>query len=351
MIRRVGYVLMLILMLSSVSLYSYRGLRFLFAMVLLLPLVCQIFVFLHSLMCRVEVDGKKSVCTRGERIEIPIRIYNKCLFPIARLVVRVEWRFTDGTSKNWTERIENVGGRQKKEWILTLPTEHCGQGVLTVHKTKIYDYLCLCSAKIRGKRQMEMAVLPIIRPLEAKELEELLLSGSFLHGVMEDVEECFVRNYREGDSLHRVHWKLSAKQEELQIREFEEKKRQGVSMFLDFSALWCQDCSREEKADRWDDYLERAVAVSLCLHGGRVGLRRIAWTENGEYVEFEINKNGREDIHACIFRLLRIVPAAPDLSDSGAKAAEVSTVAENGELFLRLDARLKLYWGERCIYE
>ncbi len=347
MVRRIGYVILSIFMLSSVFLYNYRGLRFLFAVVLLVPVVSQIFVWLHSMRCRVELEGEERVCTRGEKIEVPIRIYNNSFFPVFRILVQLEWKFVDGTCRRWTGRIEQVDGRGMKEWVLLLPTEHCGHGTLHVRSIKVYDYLLLCAAQIRGDWQVELAVCPNLRPVESKELEELLKSGLFLCGEIEDAGEYIVRGYREGDSMHRVHWKLSAKQEELQVRDVKQNTNQGVSMFLDCASAPDDILTDSGKLDWWDAYLERAAAIFLCLYHGSVGLKKIAWTESGEYVEQTIES--QEDIQTCIFRLLRILPATRNM-DEGTKE-KMAAVGDRNEVFLRLDTALKLYWGERCIYE
>ena len=61
-----------------------------------------------------------------------------------------------------------------------------------------------------------------------------------------------LRDFQPGDSLHRIYWKMAAKGDGLQVRDFE--RGSLVSLFL--------HCSEElrAQADAWDRYLDRAAS-------------------------------------------------------------------------------------------
>lgn len=101
-----------------------------------------------------------------------------------------------------------------------LPTGHCGGLELSVERARVLDYLGLFAFPVRRKEQKRILVRP--RPLVIPDLSG---PSCFLPrrwqpkaggGFSENHE---LRQYRPGDSLNQVHWKLTAKTGALTIRE------------------------------------------------------------------------------------------------------------------------------------
>lgn len=78
--------------------------------------------------------------------------------------------------------------------------------------------------------------------LESQKEEEHLPSGDYE-----------VRTYRQGDSLHHIHYKISSKFQTLMVKEYEEEKAEAPAVFLVFP----------QDMDACDQYLR--VVYALCL--------------------------------------------------------------------------------------
>lgn len=107
-----------------------------------------------------------------------------------------------------------------KQWYYQEPgdfsTDHCGGFVVTAESIRVCDYLGLFSIPIRRSAQK---IIPV-RPLPvAMEQEQLSVAGCFCPGSGSYTEENELRSYHPGDCLNRIHWKLSAKTENLIIRD------------------------------------------------------------------------------------------------------------------------------------
>ena len=137
----------------------------------------------------------------------------KCAITVERLLTGQCWRLKSGGA---------------------LPTEHCGALCCTVQKAKVCDYLGLFSFPLRLSEQR----IVLVRPVEVgmKEIPQLdrYLSRSWRPkrggGFAENHE---LRLYRPGDSIHQIHWKLSAKTGKLILREPMEPERGRVLLRLD----------------------------------------------------------------------------------------------------------------------
>ena len=101
-----------------------------------------------------------------------------------------------------------------------LPTTHCGQLEISVHRPKCCDYLGLIGLPIRKRSTAAVLVRP--HPVALKDPPDMSRyqinawrpkpGGGFS-------ENHELRLYRPGDNLRQVHWKLSAKTGKLIVRE------------------------------------------------------------------------------------------------------------------------------------
>ena len=138
-----------------------------------------------------------------------------------------------------------VGGTQQAEWLtlagtlrfsLCVDTRHAGQQTFCVDRARVYDALGLVGLPLQLPAACSIAVEP--EPQEPAELPNL---SQFQYrsyhpkpgGGFSEIHD--LREYRPGDSLHEIHWKLSAKTDKLIVREAEEPDRGLIVLSFDFS--------------------------------------------------------------------------------------------------------------------
>lgn len=115
-----------------------------------------------------------------------------------------------------------------------LPAEHCGGLITTPCRAWVYDYLGLFRFRVRRIESRTILVMP--GPVTMQMLPDLsgYLSRSWHPkpggGYAENHE---IRQYHPGDNLNQVHWKLSAKMDELMLREPMEPERGLFLLTLD----------------------------------------------------------------------------------------------------------------------
>ena len=143
-----------------------------------------------------------------------------------------------------------VGGTQQAEWLtlagtlrfsLRVDTRHAGQQTFRVDRARVYDALGLVGLPLQLLTACSIAVEP--EPLEPAELPNL---SQFQYrsyhpkpgGGFSEIHD--LREYRPGDSLHEIHWKLSAKTDKLIVREAEEPNRGLIVLSFDFSGSRAQ---------------------------------------------------------------------------------------------------------------
>lgn len=220
MVRR--WCLYLVMVLGClVLLVCYQG--WLAWMLLLTVLVTPLFSLAVSLPAMLTARVKAD-CTGTVQVftTVGVELRDECLLPMPPFcsTVRVE-RIPTGES--WRLNRGDM-----------LPTEHCGQLLCRPEKCYVYDYLMLFRIKVRCQEAASLVVLP--KPVQTgvnADLERYMAQswkpkpgGGF-------AENHEIRQYRPGDSMNQVHWKLTAKTEKLMIREAMEPVRRQLVLALE----------------------------------------------------------------------------------------------------------------------
>ena len=201
---------------------------FVLQIMVLLPL----FSFLVSLpaMLRVRVSADASpVCGKADNAYIRITVQQE-RFPLPRCRFRISVRnCMSGKISNVRKHMEGAGS-----WYAKLDTSHVGLLRCRVEKASVYDYLRLFCVPIRCGQVVEVLVRP--QPEEPAVLPNLThfltknLKPKAGGGFSEEHE---LRDYRPGDPLRDIHWKLSAKTDQMILREAQEPAQRNVLLTLD----------------------------------------------------------------------------------------------------------------------
>lgn len=132
----------------------------------------------------------------------------RCPLPVppARYKLRVRHRVTGETLTCKPER--------------QLPTEHCGTLEIQACKAWAYDYLGLFRLRIRNLQTYTLQISPVPVPIENPPQPKLYMATAWRPkpggGFSENYD---LRQYRPGDNLRQIHWKLVAKTGDLIFRE------------------------------------------------------------------------------------------------------------------------------------
>jgi hypothetical protein len=144
-----------------------------------------------------------------------------------------ENKFTGERTKN---RIFCLPGLKKRSVRIRQSAPHCGLVVCTLKKVKLFDLLGVFALRKRAGKTAQVLVLPQNILLNSElELEHPLMaqrktaSGGNPYGGYE------IREYRPGDSLRNIHWKLSAKLNDYFVKEYNDTKPGTTMIFMSYA--------------------------------------------------------------------------------------------------------------------
>lgn len=100
-----------------------------------------------------------------------------------------------------------------------LPTDHCGAVLCKLKYPFVTDYLGLIPLPAKGTHRAELTVMPQPIPMADPTQAERIITSAMKPKNSGFSEHQELRLYRPGDSLNRVHWKLSAKTKKFIVRQ------------------------------------------------------------------------------------------------------------------------------------
>lgn len=239
--------------------------------VLVLALVLPWFSLVVSLPVMLRARLRLRVadrCVRGEKIFVTLKTVGSG-FAACRVQLKICCALT-GETTVVKRSLRDSGGLR-----ISVDTAHCGVLRCNAEGSRVYDYLGLFGLPVRGNASGELVVCPTPEPPEP--LPDMTRFMARIHrpkpggGFSEEHEN---REYRPGDSMRDIHWKLSAKTDSLVVREAQDPVRDRCLLTFDLrrpgseldsvmsQLLWLSQWLLAHDAEHqvlWLDPVDRAV--------------------------------------------------------------------------------------------
>jgi uncharacterized protein (DUF58 family) len=319
--NKLRYLLLLASMAILSVLYNkyYMGIVFLtvFAMPFLL------FGLLSFMFGKVKAElvSVAHVANKGEAIPISIQLTNPTIFPISNLKIYLTYKNAYSNQKFKKSFLISLDYRTKTSVICNLYSEYAGNLEISLDGIRIYDYMKLFSLKKKIKGELKVAVLPYYYELEnnLSNKNTPLVESDYYSTTKggDDPSEVFtIREYREGDRLQRIHWKLSRKQDQLMIKEFSDPINCSILLFANLSI------PKEENILHFmDAILECALSLSYS-YITRGQTHYLTWYDGKHGACRRIRIAQEKDLFEAVDSLLQAIPYTDSTDALSAYLAE-----------------------------
>jgi hypothetical protein len=251
--------------------------------VLLLPFADVLCLLLTLPFVSAKVEEGDRVILRGDTLSVPVRLRNDGLLPVG--CVEVVLSVPEGKGRRartavrrlmlppFSEGSAEVGGT----------FDHRGHFTVGVEELFLYDYLRLIRLRKRARRRVTVQVLPR-RLSSAEALPPLDHSGSRRPAPMEQgivTEYGDIREFRPGDGMKSIHWKLSTKLDELQVRKYTSETDKELLVFAELTMAESPWPLADGASLSAEDRVAEETLSAVCdgAEGGAVG--RVQWFERG----------------------------------------------------------------------
>lgn len=227
----------------------------LFSIVWLIYLRCTI-------RCHVKVPI--TVADAGKPITVVLEVKNRGVLtcPRVRACMTVGSRFSYRTSRRWVKASGLLPGKSQIELSLLLP--EAGGYEISLKKIQVYDLTGLLHIGFSGKSRADVQILPDMKAVGVHVTEPVrnFFGDSDVYDENKagpDNSEIFqIRPFAAGDKLQSIHWKLSAKMDDLMVKENSLPKACAVVLFLDYR-------KQKKKSSNIGAFLKIASSLSFSM--------------------------------------------------------------------------------------
>lgn len=255
-----------------------------------------------KLNARIIVD--REMIQQGEEIPVLVEIQNKSNFPTE---IRGRFFVQYGGEKKKRKQIWKKYIQEKTQEKITkyISTQKCGKMIIGLPRISVSDWWGGFSFSKRIKVQEEILIMPRLCPVNLivsyrtrwflSETEEYAKDKSG-----DDNTEIYeIREYRNGDRMQKVHWKISANQEELYVKEYSYPLGAGVIFFLAGGKL--ERCSQLNISL----FLQGVASISMAMIEKKC-VHYIAWKMKDEPLIYRRLIKDEETFYQFMLELLEM---------------------------------------------
>lgn len=233
-VNRILYFYTVLLTFLFFVLFDVYLFHLLFLFLLLLPVLSFLAVLPVRRAVRLKMEIENEIVPRGH-CQLALTAENASILPVALVRIRLSYRNALGAaegvlSEDAEETLQlSLSARQSRTLRPLLRSARCGRIDFTVRRVYVCDLLSLISLPVPmqnvrgGTGSVYVLPAPQSRTIPIEEAADI--GGDSTAYSLEkpggDPSEIFqLRDYREGDPLRSVHWKLSSRMQRLIVREF-----------------------------------------------------------------------------------------------------------------------------------
>ncbi len=206
--------------------------------VVMMPIVSFTVAMIGRSVIQVYVSSDTQRCEKHTKVGYEIRVINQSLFSYPFVEAVITQPREDGVKclkKKIFLSLAPFGG-----YIINKEVSFCYRGLYEIGVSELYisDMLRLFKIRVDVDNYSNVLVYPRFLDIKAKEIHAYteLPSTHAPVKAQEIAEAANIREYQIGDSQKSVHWKLSSKTEELQVKDYSINRDRNIYIFADLAA-------------------------------------------------------------------------------------------------------------------
>ncbi len=226
--RKIILGLLWILSLVGISFYGGAISYGFFWAITLVPIISIVYIWAVFLQFRIyqEIESRFVICKQ------PVPYYftlpNESFFAFARLSVKMYSGASYVTDMPESESYELLPG-DSDSYHTKLICKYRGEYEVGVREVEITDFLELFRFRYRIKESFRAVVFPrLLQMEEIKSLEDLSQFSVWEATQPQEEPDVVTRDYVAGDAIKYIHWKASAKEQKLKVRNLIGERRKDV---------------------------------------------------------------------------------------------------------------------------
>lgn len=230
-----------------------------------LPILSWILMKIAIRKINIHLYMPIGVAEKHQSVNVGVEIESKSVIPIFHVTARVRIKNKFYDTEQISEVFGMVVGKSKTKMTMKISSEYCGPIVIEIDEVRINDLFHLSTTCIPIHQTERLSVLPeyyaasfVLQESIRDFMAESEIFDKNCPG--DDPSEIFqVREYHGGDRMQSIHWKLSARTDEMMVKDYSLPIGNAVIVF------WDMFYNPEKIEDSFDEWLEAGLAISQGL--------------------------------------------------------------------------------------
>jgi hypothetical protein len=306
---RIFYSVLVLFLLVMCFVYWSRVMPLLLLILLLCPVFSFIIMLVNFLVIRLRIAPVEIVAEKHEDCGIALYLRNNFLFPVSPIRIIGDFQSHHEGEAGFSKKVLMTDIPPLSSVVVQLPFRlpFRGEYTIRIYEICVFDLLKL----FRLRRKLHLTARLIVMPREkipvhsGMETETDIESPSSIITSHRTNMFNSLREYREGDSIRHIHWKLTAKQDELVVKQMEQSLNSSTVIFSDFSSKIGTDTFLTRRMI--DAVLETALAVTkkTLLEGNGV---INCWQGSQTSERYEASEFGH---YGYLYSMFTVLPQEP----------------------------------------
>ncbi|MGM9680929.1 MAG: DUF58 domain-containing protein [Eubacteriales bacterium] len=299
---------------------------------LLLPLTSLLYLLLSILSVKVYLDSDNTEVEKMREVDFSLILANESPlpFPFVEAMISVPGDDALRCAVELTRLSLIPFGRY--EIRKKLAFAYRGGYTIGVSDVYVYDLFRLFRLRLDVKEFREIFVMPRRLSLSSKIGSEAVSEQTEMvnrYAGTDNTEMTDIRDYQIGDSLRSIHWKLSSKTEELQVRQYARNSERQAIIFCDTGRRFpLGDPRFTDDVGEFvaDGVVETAIALTLYTLDRQSGSVTLVWFDSrSETGVFGIRLESTADFDS-IFRTFATAP----ITDTAEAVGDLAALMASG---------------------
>lgn len=259
---RLIYSLLFLSALAFSMLYRSQFASVLLVLVLAIPAVSFILGLITSFFVKIKLLPQTQSVDKKQDFTVVVSLTNRSIFPAVPVRIIGKLPNIKNNSVECQQIFASVAPMSTVNIKLKGNMPYRGRYPMAIDKIYIYDLLKIFSFRKKLSVAAEAVVLPRIFPIQSIPSQSVSEDENLTRQQYGFNKTSFasIREYRRGDPLQTVHWKLSAKQDDMIVKEFEETLNSDSIIICDFGMP-----QSDKLFALTDGIVESALAVTRSL--------------------------------------------------------------------------------------
>ncbi len=243
--------------------YVNNAIGYVPALVMVLGIgLSYLYLFLLERSLKFEEASRAGECIRGTNMDFVLRLTNKGILLFPR--IEVVFHQSDLFGHNMREETCDItlAPKAKRDFTFTMRFDHVGEYQAGLKRVVLHDIIGLFSKVYENEELQTINVLPRVYSVHdiAFDAEAPTNTTAAIKTILnEGIDYSQVREYRWGDPIKAIHWKLSARFPEYMTRIYETNTNPGLTTLIDLRTN--DGLTAAEQMEVFDGVIEGALSV------------------------------------------------------------------------------------------